>query len=196
MAALQDGAHLGDARQRAAHDDLATLEQDLATRRQFHALLAVDLCTEVDELAGATSYQPRDQRRRGARFSTSAISQQLAALRALENGMQGLQRRIGVLRREDNGRGSAEYTERAPAWRAKWDAGRVLMRSHEDDEDGESSDADSEISATSTVPCTAAAAAAKPAWCRDQRSLFSTDGARAVDRVQQLRERLGLSPVN
>ena len=172
MEAQKDGA--GDAIQRAMHDDLATLEQDLATRRQFHALLAVDLCIDVDELAGATSYQPRDQRRRGARFSTSAVSEQLAALRALENGMQGLQRRIGVLRRDDSG--------------------RVLMCSQEDDEDGESSDADSEISAASTVPCTAAAAAAKPAWYRDQRSLFRKECA--VDRVQQMRERLGLTPVN
>ena len=195
MEAQKDGA--GDAIQRAMHDDLATLEQDLATRRQFHALLAVDLCIDVDELAGATSYQPRDQRRRGARFSTSAVSEQLAALRALENGMQGLQRRIGVLRRDDSGRGSAENTVFSaeprplspPASR-----GRVLMCSQEDDEDGESSDADSEISAASTVPCTAAAAAAKPAWYRDQRSLFRKECA--VDRVQQMRERLGLTPVN
>ena len=176
MEAQKDGA--GDAIQRAMHDDLATLEQDLATRRQFHALLAVDLCIDVDELAGATSYQPRDQRRRGARFSTSAISEQLAALRALENGMQGLHRRIGLLRRDDNGRGSGENTEQA-SWCTNGDAGRVLMCSQEDDDDGESSDADSEISDASTV--TASAAAAKPAWCKDQR------------RAQQLRERLGLT---
>jgi hypothetical protein len=176
MAATQDGAHRAPCH-RAAHDDLATLEQDLATRRQFHALLAIDLCIEVDELAGATSYQPRGQRR-GARFSTSAISEQLAALRALENGMQGLHRRIGLLRRDDNGRGSGENTEQA-SWCTNGDAGRVLMCSQEDDDDGESSDADSEISDASTV--TASAAAAKPAWCKDQR------------RAQQLRERLGLT---
>ena len=193
MAVPKDGANVGEERQSAVHDDVATLEQDLATRRQFHALLAVDLCIDVDELAGATSYQPRDQRRRGARFSTSAVSEQLAALRALENGMQGLQRRIGVLRRDDNGRGSAENNEQEP-WLTKRDVGRVLMCSQEDDEDGESSDADSEISAASTVPCTAAAAAAKPAWYRDQRSLFRKECA--VDRVQQMRERLGLTPVN
>ena len=115
----------------------ATLELNLATRRQFHELLAVDLAIELDELAGASGYAPRDQRRCGAKaagFSTAAISEQLTALRALEDGMLGMQHRIGVLR--------AERTQ------AGAERGGPHGCAHADDDDGTSSLAGSDISAT------------------------------------------------
>ena len=182
----------------------ATLELNLATRRQFHELLAVDLAIELDELAGASGYAPRDQRRCGAKaagFSTAAISEQLTALRALEDGMLGMQHRIGVLR--------AERTQ------AGAERGGPHGCAHADDDDGTSSVAgsdisatDSEISAATTVPCagdadarggrpTSAAAPAKPRGPETATPARKCGGhgARADDRVQQLRARLGLPPL-